>query len=70
MLRVESPAFDVSSDGGTLRASDESPPEIRGLVETLTADEATWSDVRIAGGPKGIVAYGFGKRLEPDDRRD
>ena len=56
VLRVESPAFDVSSDDGALRVSGDSPPEIRGLVEPLNTDEATWSDVRIAGGPKGIVA--------------
>jgi hypothetical protein len=56
VLRVESPAFDVSSENGTLRLSDDSPPEIRGLVEPLAPDEPTWSDVRIAGGPKGIVA--------------
>lgn len=56
VLRVEAPSFDVASHGGTLRVSDESPPEIRGLVEPLTADEPTWSDVRIAGGPRGIVA--------------
>ena len=29
---------------------------IRTLVEGIRADEATWSDVRLAGGPKGIVA--------------
>jgi hypothetical protein len=56
VLRVEAPQFDVESEGGALRVSDESPPEIRGLVEPLNSDEPTWSDVRIAGGPKGIVA--------------
>jgi hypothetical protein len=56
VLRVDSPVFDVSSEDGALTASDGTPPEIRGLVEPLTPDEPTWSDVRIAGGPKGIVA--------------
>jgi hypothetical protein len=56
VLRVEAPVFDVSSEDGALTAPDGTPPEIRGLVEPLTPDEATWSDVRIAGGPKGIVA--------------
>src|SRR5262245_17699144 len=56
VLRVEAPVFDVSSEDGTLTASDDDPPEIRGLVDPLSSDEATWSDVRIAAGPKGIVA--------------
>jgi hypothetical protein len=46
----------VESEGGALRVSDASPPEIRGLVDPLAPDEPTWSDARIAGGPKGIVA--------------
>jgi hypothetical protein len=56
VLRVDAPQFDVTSEDGGLRASDDSPPEIRGLVERLAPDDVTWSDVRIAAGPKGIVA--------------
>jgi hypothetical protein len=56
VLRVDAPAFDLASDGGVLRVSDDSPAEIRGLAGSLAPDPATWSDVRIAGGPKGIVA--------------
>jgi hypothetical protein len=56
VLRVEAPVFDVESDDGALRVSDDAPPEIRGVIGSLTPDLATWSDVRIAGGPKGIVA--------------
>jgi hypothetical protein len=56
VLRVDAPQFDVASEHGALRASDDSPPQIQGIVGRLTPDEVTWSDVRIAGGPKGIVA--------------
>ncbi len=56
VLRVDAPPFDVRSDDGALRVSDGSPPEIRGLVGRLAPDTVTWSDVRIAGGPRGIVA--------------
>ena len=56
VLRVDAPAFDLASDDGALRVSDESPPEIRGVAGRLAPDLATWTDVRIAGGPKGIVA--------------
>jgi hypothetical protein len=56
VVRVDAPRFDVVSDGGALRASKDSPPEIRALADRLAADRATWSDVTVAGGPKGIVA--------------
>ena len=56
VLRVDSPSFNVISEGGELRVSDDSPAEIRGVIEPLKADEVTWSDARIAGGAKGIVA--------------
>ena len=56
VLRVDAPPFDVRSDDGALRVSDGSPPEIRGVVGRLAPDEETWNDVRIAGGPRGIVA--------------
>jgi hypothetical protein len=56
VVRVAAPAFDLESEGGALRAPDGTPPEIGGLVGGLAPDEATWSDVRIAGGPTGIVA--------------
>ncbi|HZN87982.1 MAG TPA: hypothetical protein VFB44_03315 [Thermoleophilaceae bacterium] len=56
VLRVDAPAFDIASDGGTLRGSEESPDRLQGLVERLAADRSTWSNVLIAGGPAGIVA--------------
>jgi len=56
VLRVAAPVFDVESDDGALRASEGDVAEIRALVDGLAADRPTWSDVRIAGGPKGIVA--------------
>jgi hypothetical protein len=56
VLRVDAPPFDVISDGGELRVSDDSPAEIRGVIEPLKTDEVTWSDARLAGGAKGIVA--------------
>ena len=56
VLRVAAPAFDVVSDGGALRVSGEGPAEIHGLIAGLSRDRATWSDVRIAGGPQGVVA--------------
>jgi hypothetical protein len=56
VLRVDAPPFDAVSDGGDLRASEDSPPEVRELIDSLAADRATWSDVRVTGGPKGIVA--------------
>jgi hypothetical protein len=56
VLRVDAPVFDVESRGGRLSASGATPAEIRTLVEGIRPDEATWSDVRLAGGPKGIVA--------------
>ncbi|HSI80350.1 MAG TPA: hypothetical protein VK919_06820 [Solirubrobacterales bacterium] len=56
VVRVAAPAFDVVADGGTLVASAESPAEIHVLIGALSRDRATWSDVRIAGGPNGIVA--------------
>ena len=56
VLRVEAPTFDIASDGGTLRASDESPERVHTLIDSLAPDRPTWSDVLIAGGPAGIVA--------------
>jgi hypothetical protein len=56
VLRVAAPAFDVFSDRGALRASDDSPAEIDALIDALVPDPATWSDVRIAGGQEGVVA--------------
>jgi len=56
VLRVTAPAFQIDSDHGTLVASDASPAEVRGLVGALTPDRVTWSDMRMTGGPDGIVA--------------
>jgi hypothetical protein len=56
VLRVEAPPFEVRSDDGELRATDDTPAPVRTLVERLAPDRATWSDVLVAGGPKGIVA--------------
>ena len=56
VLRVDAPRFDAESEGGDLRASEDSAPEVRELIDSLTADRATWSDVRVAGGADGIVA--------------
>jgi hypothetical protein len=56
VLRVAAPVFDVESDDGELRASEATAEEIRALVDHLTPDRPTWSNVRIAGGAKGIVA--------------
>ena len=52
VLRVGAPAFDLASDDGALRAFDDTPAEIRAVVDRLAPDPATWSDVRIAGGPR------------------
>ena len=56
VLRVGAPPFQIEAEGGALRASDESPPEIRGLIRGLTPDPTTWSDTSVTGGPDGIVA--------------
>jgi hypothetical protein len=56
VLRVDAPVFDLASDGGALRASESTPAEIRAVADRLSPDLATWTDARIAGGPKGIVA--------------
>ena len=57
VLRVASPAFQIEADGGgSLRASDDSPAAVRALADSLAADEVTWSDTRVTGGEKGIVA--------------
>jgi hypothetical protein len=56
VLRVSAPKFLIESVDGVLRASDQTPPLVRGLVASLTADPVTWSDTHVAGGPEGIVA--------------
>ena len=56
VLRVAAPKFRIESDDGALRVSDDSPPEIRGLIGGLAPDRATWSDTCVTGGPDGIVA--------------
>jgi hypothetical protein len=56
LVRVDAPPFDISSDDGALRVSEESPRAIHSLIGRVVPDQVTWSDVRIAGGPKGIVA--------------
>ena len=56
VLRVAAPAFQVRAEHGSLLMSDDGPADVRGLVQSLRPDFVTWSDVRIAGGPEGIVA--------------
>lgn len=56
VLRVAAPPFDIASEGGALRASPGSSPELHGLLAGLSGDEATWGDVTVAGGGAGIVA--------------
>jgi hypothetical protein len=53
---VAAPPFDIASEGGALRASPGSPPDLHGLLAGLNSDEATWGDVIVVGGAAGIVA--------------
>lgn len=56
VLRVDSPVFDIWAERGKLHASGPAAHDLDGLLAGLSASEATWADVRAAGGPDGIVA--------------
>jgi hypothetical protein len=55
VLRVAAPVFDITVERGALKASGPGVGEVSGLLSGLAADEATWGDMRAAGGPEGIV---------------
>jgi hypothetical protein len=56
VVRVLAPDFQIDSHDGALVATGASPFEIQGLIGSLSADVATWSDTRVTGGADGIVA--------------
>ena len=56
VLRVASPRFDLVAHHGRLEPSKDAPAEVRDVVSRLTADDVTWADARVTGGPNGIVA--------------
>lgn len=56
VLRVAAPEFHVAAEHGALTASEDSPPEIRGLIGSLAPDRVAWTNARLTGGAEGIVA--------------
>jgi hypothetical protein len=56
VVRVDAPSFSITSERGALRASPESPPAVHDLVGALAPDRATWSDMTLTAGPRGLVA--------------
>lgn len=56
VLRVDSPAFQIDCEDGTLRLAGPAPAEVEELVNAMPTSVPTWSDTHIRGGPEGIVA--------------
>lgn len=57
VVRVAAREFAIESVAGRLTASDTSPTEIAGLLAGIAPSEGVWTDLRVYGGPQGIVAW-------------
>lgn len=55
VLRVAAPAFAAGVRDGAWALTGDPPAALRDLLAGVEADEATWEDVDVFGGPEGIV---------------
>jgi hypothetical protein len=55
-VRVAAPEFELNADDGRLNPKPGAPGEVMGVLTDLSPSPDVWHELRVVGGPEGIVA--------------